>query len=118
MRILFHVLPEPGHLNPTFPLARRLAERGHEIIYTSVLDLQSTIEARGFRCISLHRDIVPRGRLAEIDQLWTEEERTRAWIQIRDRMGDEYFDGTVEAEIQALDPALVVADVIMLSPLQ
>jgi zeaxanthin glucosyltransferase len=112
------MLPETGHLNPSFPLARALANRGHEIVYTSVLDLRAAIEARGFRCVCLHRDVLRRGRLEEIDGLRTGEERNVALGQIRDRVEDDYFDGTVEELIRTIDPAIIVADVITLSPLQ
>ena len=112
------MLPEPGHLNPTFPVARALADRGHEVIYTSVLDLRPAIEARGFACVPIHKDIVRLGRLAEIDQLATREERDAAWGQIRDRINDEYFDGTIQDAIRQIDPAVIAADVILLSPIQ
>ena len=118
MKILFHMLPEPGHLNPTFPVARALARRGHDIVYTSLLDLCPAIEARGFPCVPVHTAILRRGRLAEIDQLATPEDRDAAWIQIRERISDEYFDGTIEALVREIDPVVIAADVILLSPIQ
>jgi zeaxanthin glucosyltransferase len=118
MRILFHVLPEPGHLNPTFPLARALANRGHEIIYTSAIDHQAAIESRGFRCVTIHRDAMWRGRLAEIDKMYVETARNAAWSQIRDRIDEDYFSGRIEELVHAIAPAVIAADIITLSPMQ
>jgi UDP:flavonoid glycosyltransferase YjiC (YdhE family) len=36
--IAFLIEHEEGHLNPTFQLARRLAARGHRIVYLGLAD--------------------------------------------------------------------------------
>ncbi len=119
LKVLINMLPEAGHINPTFPLASMLAARGHEVVYTSLLDREAEIVGRGFGFCALHRDHVPRGRLAELEQLVIEYEREAAWGQIRDRVCEEYFDPRgVEATIRALDPDIVLTDVVALSPLQ
>jgi UDP:flavonoid glycosyltransferase YjiC (YdhE family) len=119
MKILIHMLPELGHLNPTFPLARMLAERGHEVCYTAVLDLAPLIEARGFACVPIHADILPRGALTAMEAIPLDEERGRAWGRVRDRIHSEYFDGRgIETLLREAAPQLVLADVVALSPLQ
>ena len=119
MKILFHMLPELGHLNPTFPLARTLADRGHEVLYTALVDLQPVIEARGFRSVPIHQELLPRGAFTVIEENPFAEERERAWGRIRDRVQAEYTAGTaLEQLLRAINPDLLIADVVPLSPLQ
>jgi MGT family glycosyltransferase len=113
------MLPEAGHLNPTFPLARMLSARGHEIVYTSLPDLEHTITDRGFGFVPLHGDYVPRGRLAQIEAHLTQWERDLAWEQIRDRVTmEDYFSGRIEKTVRMIDPSIILADVVAVSPMQ
>lgn len=43
MRIGFLTLPFPGHLNPMTALARKLKERGHEIVFFGIPDAEPEI---------------------------------------------------------------------------
>jgi zeaxanthin glucosyltransferase len=117
MRILFHMSPDVDHLEATFPFARALASRGHEVVYTAALDLQAAIEARGMRCAPIHRDIFPRGAFAERERLHSGE-RHQAWLDAGNRVADEYFRGRIEAFVRELDPDIIIADVIAFSPIQ
>ncbi len=47
-KALFRVLPESGHMNASFELARELKTRGYQIAYASVGDYEDAIEAQGF----------------------------------------------------------------------
>src|SRR3981189_1564248 len=47
-RITLFMLPEPGHLLPTFRFAMKLKERGHQICYVSFPELRNDIESLGF----------------------------------------------------------------------
>ena len=42
------MLPENGHLNPSFKLMRTLQQRGHEVRYLAPRALAGTLEAQGF----------------------------------------------------------------------
>jgi zeaxanthin glucosyltransferase len=119
MKVLINMIPEPGHINPTVPLARALAARGHEVVYSSFLDLKPRIEAHGFRCLPIHCDIVPRGLLPFLDELVTNEERDYVWGTIRDRVHEEYFDVAPVSECLAAErPDIVLTDVVPVSPMQ
>lgn len=117
MRILIHPLPETGHINPTFWLADALSRRGHEVVYTSVLDHQHSIEARGYRCFALHRDAIPKGRLPELARL-PSQEHNDAWNAIRQSITLDYMSGDIELCVRAIEPAVIIADIIIMSPLQ
>jgi MGT family glycosyltransferase len=107
------MLPEHGHLNPSFPLARALKERGHEVIYTSILpELDRAIEARGFRCAPLYTDAGSRGDAGDFSPLsWTFDAAQR-FLRVMVRRMDDFLSGAVEARVAAIDPAIVLADVI------
>ena len=45
--ILFAMLNESGHLNPTFKLSKALAARGHDVRYLAIDDVRSAIEQQG-----------------------------------------------------------------------
>lgn len=67
--ITFAMLNEAGHLNPTFKLARALAERGHRVRYLATEDVAELIRARGFEVDPLFPDLFPRGVIAEDQSL-------------------------------------------------
>ncbi len=61
-KVMFLPLPEWGHIEPTLPIARGLAKRGHTVVYC--LEDSSFAEpllARGFESISPFESIWPRG---------------------------------------------------------
>ena len=119
MKVLINMLPEAGHLNPTFPLARALTERGHDVVYTSLLDLEKSVVDRGFGFKALHADYVPRGRLAEIEQLDTESDREMEWNRIRSCILADYFDGRdLKCAVREIDPDIILADIVSASPMQ
>ena len=47
MRIGFVTLPAPGHLNPMTTLARKLQDRGHEIVFFGLPDSEPQVRAAG-----------------------------------------------------------------------
>jgi UDP:flavonoid glycosyltransferase YjiC (YdhE family) len=113
MRILFHMLPEHGHLLPSFPLARALKARGHEVIYTSILpDLDRVIEARGYPRAPLYTGAASRGDAGDFSPLsWTFDAAQR-FMRVMIRRMDDLLSGAVEARVGSIDPAVVIADVI------
>ena len=48
MRILFTTWSFPGHINPTVALARALAERGHQVAFSTGERARAAIERQGF----------------------------------------------------------------------
>lgn len=109
--IAFYPLHEPGHLIPTLPLARRLAARGHRIVYGTTLDLGTMVVAHGFEHVPVLRDVVPAGYAArvatapldELDALnrvmWLREDR-------------ELFDGRLLDRFLTVAPDLLLIDTI------
>lgn len=118
MRIVFHLSPEPGHLAATVPLARALARRGHDIVYTAIEDVRPEIEALGFRAAPIHHRAVPRGTRSALARAPSDEARDWAAVELGARIADDYFRGAIEAIVQPLDPAIVIADVATFSPIQ
>jgi MGT family glycosyltransferase len=53
-RFLFATMPVPGHVAPIAPVARRLVERGHTVVWYTSRFLQKEVEATGaaFRAIN------------------------------------------------------------------
>jgi MGT family glycosyltransferase len=62
-RIAFLIEHEEGHLLPTFRLARRLAARGHEVVYLGLADGGGFVRAQGFELVPILEDLFPRGTL-------------------------------------------------------
>src|SRR5262249_23091753 len=60
--IAFFLDMEEGHYFPTFPLARELARRGHEITYLGFPRAASVVRSKGFRFVPIFSDIAPAGR--------------------------------------------------------
>jgi zeaxanthin glucosyltransferase len=47
-KIIFFMLPEPGHLVPTLRIARALQARGHEVAYLTIPDFRGFVAKQGF----------------------------------------------------------------------
>jgi UDP:flavonoid glycosyltransferase YjiC (YdhE family) len=105
MRVLFHFEPAPGHVEASLPLARVLAARGHDIVYSAAIDQQAAIEARGFRWVAVHRGIWRPG--PPLDP-----------VERDARIADEYLRGTIDAHVRAIAPDAVIADARGGSPIQ
>jgi len=56
-KALFRVLPESGHMNASFELARELNTRGYQIAYASVGEHEDAIEAQGFEFHRLENEV-------------------------------------------------------------
>jgi zeaxanthin glucosyltransferase len=61
--IAFLIEHEEGHLNPTFRLARRLADRGHRPVYLGLADGGDFVRGQGFEFVPILEDIFPRGTI-------------------------------------------------------
>ena len=73
--IVFFMLPELGHINPSFKLAKGLQRRGHSVRYLGAAEREDNVRSQGFECISVFKKILPKGFLSstvfdEIDKEW------------------------------------------------
>jgi zeaxanthin glucosyltransferase len=67
--LVFAMLNESGHLNPTYKLGKALRARGHDVRYLAIADVRTQIEAQGFAVEPLYPDLFPEGLLAREEQL-------------------------------------------------
>src|SRR5690242_6788157 len=67
--LLVALLPETGHLNPSFKLSRELQRRGHDVRYLVPRELSAYVAAQGFAVEPFFPELdagepAPGGRLA------------------------------------------------------
>lgn len=112
-KIAFVLDFEQGHLFPTFGLAASLAERGHQVLYAGIADIEHHVRRQGFDFSVIFEEIYPPGRLAEL------REQAR---QIREGNGgppstrrtpivehlSPMVDGVLDRELIHLQPDLIV----------
>jgi zeaxanthin glucosyltransferase len=55
------MLPETGHMNPSFKIARQLKMRGHRVCYLAIPDFKDCIRSQGFEFFPLFNDLYPNG---------------------------------------------------------
>jgi UDP:flavonoid glycosyltransferase YjiC (YdhE family) len=65
-RISFLPLPELGHILPTLKMARRLALRGHQVSYLSLIDFEDLVRANGLGFEPIFTRTCPRGTLRRL----------------------------------------------------
>ena len=114
-KMLFRVLPESGHMNASFGLARELKTRGHGVIYATVDDYKGIIEAQGFEFFHLEQELgwENKGRFAAqanrspIDWIRTHKMK---FSYLRKMRGELLQSNGFNVEIEALDPDLVFID--------
>ena len=106
--IVFAMLHESGHLNPSFKLAKALAARGHRVRYLVLPDAQALVESQGLESVALWPDLFPRGHVAEEQKLGTLARRraiTRRYAELLDRLAQR------DSALLADTPDLLVVDV-------
>jgi UDP:flavonoid glycosyltransferase YjiC (YdhE family) len=59
--IVFFILPEMGHINSTFKIARGLRSRGHQVWYAQIADLEEHIRGQGFEFFPVFERLFPKG---------------------------------------------------------
>ena len=57
--------PEPGHIDPSFKIARILQSRGHRVCYLNLADYDEYIGSRGLEFIPIFENLCPRGFVDE-----------------------------------------------------
>jgi len=58
--ILFMMWPEPGHLNPTFRIAKTLKSHGHRVVYAQINDFEDYIRGQGFDFVPFFGELLPK----------------------------------------------------------
>jgi len=110
LTIVFAFHPGAGHINSSLTLARPLRERGHRIVYYGLADARPFVIEAGFEFVSFAEEIVPG------HGLHYSAPRVSWW---RRRLAQErHFaaflgrcaDGTIDRQLQSLNPDLVVCD--------
>jgi zeaxanthin glucosyltransferase len=120
--IAFFVDHEEGHLLPTFPLARRLREGGHQVVYLTLADAREFIERHGFPCVPILEELFPAGSLGTSRQgesaaasqfkvLPTPEEELAGRFKIY----QQYLDALVRSESLGRAVAELAPDVFLVS---
>jgi zeaxanthin glucosyltransferase len=61
--IAFLIEHEEGHLHPTFRLARKLAVRGHRIVYLGLADGADLVRGQGFEFVPILEEVFPPGTI-------------------------------------------------------
>jgi UDP:flavonoid glycosyltransferase YjiC (YdhE family) len=96
-RIVFHVWPETGHVNPVATIARDLIAAGHEVAWIGWKRSGEVVRRAGFPFVPLFERLGLNG-LGEPELIW------------RRRLVQAYIDGTFSAALAKMQPDLVVAD--------
>src|SRR5258706_9382670 len=85
MRVLIIMVCEAGHLNPMFPVARQLKERGHEVVFAFENENVDLIRANNFKAVHLPIVLAMNGGFRSIqsqdDKLNKTIERILGWIK-------------------------------------
>ncbi len=115
--ILFSLLPEEGHLNPSFRIARGLRERGHQVLYLAFEDLRERILSEGFEFVPLFPDLYPEGLLQRQRSRLSQARGLRQILnELRDSAAhtrsylSRWTDGSADRLLASINPDLVVAD--------
>ncbi|MFT3924758.1 MAG: glycosyltransferase [Myxococcales bacterium] len=69
--VVFAMLHESGHLNPSFKLAKALIARGHRVSYLAIPDAEPLIAPQGIPTLPLWPDLFPAGFVAQEEKLST-----------------------------------------------
>jgi len=109
LTIVFAIHPGPGHINGSFRLAQPLRARGHRVIYFGLAAGRPLAVGQGFEFVAFAEDIAPESAL--------EPPRTASWWQRRvavERQSRSLLrqctDGTLDRQLLALQPDVVVCD--------
>jgi UDP:flavonoid glycosyltransferase YjiC (YdhE family) len=109
--IVFAMLQESGHLNPTFRIARCLRERGIDVCYFARADLAPVVERQGFRTLPWFPELYPKGS-SEADAALPKFQQRRRITQNFERMARILAEGQGPlAALRGLPAPHVLVDV-------
>ncbi|QRN95170.1 glycosyltransferase family 1 protein [Archangium violaceum] len=119
-RIAFLPIPTPGHINPTFKLAKVLRARGHEVIYSSLRDVEDPILAEGFAFEPAFEEQCPKGMMPQVAAKLAELRGPRLFFYAREvirwnnLLMHEMTHGGIERQLSRLRPDLILVDEMLL----
>jgi zeaxanthin glucosyltransferase len=103
-RIVVCPVPERGHVNATFVLAKGLRSRGHDVVYLTGPVVERQVRAQGFDFLPLFEDLFP----VDLEQ---RPDWSRAQVRAKYRQVDERTtSSTFERELQGARPDVVLSD--------
>lgn len=107
--IAFQMLEEPGHINPTFVLARSLRAAGHRVVYLEPPDLEDHIREQGFDFQPFFEDVYPKGFIRRFQEA-SHVQRLRA--RLRNQQGEmrALRQGSAARALSRLRPDLLLVD--------
>jgi len=109
LTIVFAMHPGPGHINGSFRLAQPLRARGHRVIYFGLAGGRPLAVGQGFEFVAFAEDIAPeRASGAPIKPSWWE--RRAAVERQFNSLLCQCTDGTLDRQLLALQPDLLVCD--------
>ena len=103
VRFLIMTGPFAGHVAPTKPIARKLIERGHEVVWITGRDYREKVEATGARFYPLPKDSDPNGM--EFFDFRPELKKLKGLTQIRWWIKHVFLDAC-SREMQTIDTVL------------
>jgi MGT family glycosyltransferase len=113
MRVLFTTQPIPSHLHPLVPLARALADAGHEVTFACAPSFLSGVAASGFRAFPAGMDWLPGQERSPLGRVQVGGDRGRARAVLADFFGGETAERMVPdllALCRSWPPDVVVRD--------
>lgn len=103
--IFFFSIPAHGHVGPTLPVVRELVSRGHAVRYYEAPEFRERIEAAGAQFVDITPFMPPAPK--NIDKI-----AGRDFASLIEMVADTTIslDEKVAADIQALNPSVIVSD--------
>ena len=108
--ILFLIDNFEGHIIPSFKLACSLKEKGHNVIYVSVVDLEKMVREQGFDFYPLFDDIYSQGFNRDYKNHISSEVKYNQMVKTH--LG-KIMNGELDAIIKKVNPALIIVSVFL-----
>jgi zeaxanthin glucosyltransferase len=115
-RIVFLPIAAPGHLHPTFRLAKVLRGRGHDVVYAAFPDAEDLVRAEGFPFVPVFASLFPKGWMARSTARLMELRGPEKWLYLRqlarnsERLNEELLAGAADPLLSELRPDLLLCD--------
>jgi UDP:flavonoid glycosyltransferase YjiC (YdhE family) len=111
--------PYAGHVTPCVPIARKLVQRGHEVVWITGREYQARVEATGARFHPLPKESDPDG--VAIYEFYPELEKLKGLAQIRWWVKHVFLDpvfreiDVIDAVLRAFPAEVVIGDSVTIS---
>jgi UDP:flavonoid glycosyltransferase YjiC (YdhE family) len=112
-RVVFFMIPEPGHILPTLRVAKWLQSEGHAVSYVSIPGLENYFARLGFPSQAILRDILPASDTRDILQSSAGVE-VQAAIRAHFRAANTNLADLLASELKVVQGDLLVCDAIIM----